>query len=133
MSDKSPDMPAESGVEIVGPFTYRELVVDGWAVPFINAIEVDGGRVHFTVDHRLGFSVSAGDFEQVAHLIANVYAVAVGMSAWPAPDMPTSDRQRWFQYVQHPALIPARLIGITSVQTEEVEPEPSDDPRDEAA
>lgn len=117
-----PAQPSQSdGVELVGPFERHELVVDGWSVPLIEAHELDGGQVSFIVDHRFGFLVSAGDFEQVAHLLANAIAVAVGFSCHPRGDDPDEVSRLEKHMHIHPVLRPRRMIGIGSVTTEAVE------------
>jgi hypothetical protein len=125
-----PMPPSQSrGVEIVGPFNLRELVVDGWSVPFVQAVEVDGGRVHFMVDRRFGFDVSAGDFEQAARLVAYAVAVAIGLPCHPRGD---EDKEMVGQHAHiHMALRPRRMHSIDGVKAEDIEPEPSNDPRDD--
>lgn len=103
--------------EIVGPFNDYRLVVDGWEVPFMQAIEVDGGRINLVVDHRLGFSVSAAEFDQVARLVAHSIAVALGMASHPEGDLSEEERQRRMGHL-HQALRPRRLMEITSMESE---------------
>lgn len=117
-------------IEIAGPFESYELVVDGWAVPFIDARERDGGRVEFIVDHRLGFTVGAADFEQVARLVANAVAVACGMPSHPKGDLTDAERELYFRHVRHRRLAPQMLTALGSVETEHVH-EIVDDPRDD--
>lgn len=119
----------DPGVEIVGPFNRRELVVDGWSVPLVEAIETDGGRIHFVVDRRFGYDVAAADFDQVARLVATAVAVAVGLPCHPRDD---DDREMIQRHAHiHMALRPRRMMGIGLVETEDVEVEPSNDPRDD--
>jgi hypothetical protein len=119
---------APARAEIVGPFHRRDLVVDGWSVPLIEAFEADNGRVHFTVDHRFGFDVSPADFEQVASLLATAIAVAVGLTCHPSGDDPEEMARLEKHMHIHPALRPRRMIGISMVETEDVEIT-DDDPR----
>jgi hypothetical protein len=105
-------------IEIVGPFQHRELHIDGWCVPFVNVIEVDGGRVHFTMDRRLGFNVSAADFEQAARLLATGMALALGMPCWPDGDFASDEeRERFMGHVPF-MLRPRRVVAIEGVSTE---------------
>lgn len=113
--------------EIVGPFHRRELVVEGWTVPFVEAIELDGGRIHFVVDHRFGYDVAAADFEQVAGLLADAVAIALGMPSHPRGDLTADERRHWFAHLSHGALRPVRLIGITAVSTEQVDDDGASD------
>lgn len=121
------------GVEIVGPFQHRELHVGGWSVPFITCCEVDGGKVEFVVDRRLGFTVSAGDFEQVARLVANSIAVALGVSCFPGDfdEELSEEKQRDLLGHLHIALRPRRCHGITMVETEEAPDVDDSDPRNQ--
>ena len=101
--------------KIIGPFERRQLVVDGWTVPFLDVGEADGGRIHFVVDHRMGFSVGAADFEQVASLVANAIAVAIGMPCHPSSDASLEDREHLFRHVQHPALAPSQVKELVAI------------------
>lgn len=69
--------------EIVGPFTSYMLVVDGYSVPFVDVRENDGGTVTFIMDDRLAWTIPAGSFEDVAHLIATAYALGLGLPCAP--------------------------------------------------
>jgi hypothetical protein len=131
MSSEHIDCPP--GVELVGPFTERRLIVDGWQVPFLDVTEVDGGRVHFTLDKRLGFDVGAADFEQVAHLVANCIAVASGLPCHPRGDLTPEERTAAFAHATvHWTLLPRRTVGIEMVGTEEeAERDEQDDERPE--
>jgi hypothetical protein len=105
-------------VEIVGPFNERRLVVNGWQVPFLEATELDGGKVHFTLDHRLGLDVDTKDFEPVAEFLADAIAVALGLPSHPDGDKTLEERERMWALLPHPALSPKRLREITAVSTE---------------
>jgi hypothetical protein len=118
----------DSNAEIIGPFQHSHLVVDGWTVPLVSAVEQDGGKVMFVVDHRFGFTISAGDFDQAARLLATGIAVALGLPCHPRGDMSQEDREQMLRHLPHPTMAPTRLVGIGSVETEPAEP-PEDDPR----
>lgn len=111
--------------EIIGPFQEHRLVVDGYRVPLVEAVEIDGGKVTFVLDKRFGFTVDAGQFEDAAWFIAQCIAVGFGASCHSREDMDTPEQiaQRWGHV--HAALRPTRLIGIESVATEQAEPEAS--------
>ena len=121
-------MPSHSTAEIVGPFQSSHLVVDGWTVPLVSAVEQDGGKVMFVVDRRFGFTVSAGDFDQAARLVATGIAVALGLPCHPRGDLSDEDRERMLRHLPHPTLAPTRLVAIGAVETAPAEPG-EDDPR----
>jgi len=106
------------GSEIIGPFQYSHLVIDGWTVPLVSAVEQDGGTVMFIVDRRFGFTVSAGDFDQAARLVATGIAVALGLPCHPRGDLSAEERERMLRHIPHPALRPTRLVGLGAVETE---------------
>ena len=105
--------------EIVGPFNERRLVVNGWQVPLLEAVEMDGGAINFTLDHRLGLEIEAKDFDRVARFLADCIAVALGLPCHPDGDMSYEEIQRMWSLVPHRTLAPQRLHEITSVQTED--------------
>jgi hypothetical protein len=109
--------------EIVGPFKERRLVVNGWQVPFLEATELDGGRVHFTLDHRLGLEVDAKDFERIASFLANAIAVALGLPSHPSGEKTLEETQQMWALLPHPALAPRRLKEITDMSTEPLDDE----------
>ena len=108
--------------EIVGPFNERRLVVNGWQVPFLSAVELDGGRVHFTLDHRLGLGVEAKDFEPVAKFLADAISIALGLPSHPTGDKTLEETQRMWMLCPHPALAPKRLKELGGIQAEEEQP-----------
>lgn len=110
-----------SDVSIVGPFNERRLVVDGWEVPFLNAVETDGGRIHFTLDHRLGFDCDAATFEPLARFLADTIAVALGLPCHPSGDLTLEETQRMWALCPHPALAPRRLKELAATQPDQEE------------
>lgn len=114
---------------IVGPFTHRVLVVDGYSVPCAEAWENDGGTVTFLMDSRMAWDVPAGSFEAVAHLIATAYSLGLGLPCAPQADGHGDHSESFGRQLERvPAMLrPSQVHEITSVQTEEVEPD--DDPR----
>jgi hypothetical protein len=105
--------------EIVGPFNERRLVIDGWQVPFLEATEVDGGRIHFTLDHRLGLDVEAKDFEPFARFLADAIAIALGLPSHPEGEKSLEEVQRMWALLPHPALAPKQLKELSGVSTDE--------------
>jgi hypothetical protein len=103
------------GIELVGPFNERRLVIDGWSVPFLEAVELDGGKFHFTLDHRLGLEVDAEHFEQVARFLADTVAVALGLPSHPRGDKSLEETQAMWALLPHPALAPRRTSEIAAV------------------
>lgn len=108
------------GVEIIGPFKERRLVIDGWQVPLVEATELDGGRFFLKLDGRMGLYVGAPQFENVARFIADTVAVCLGYSAHPRSDSwyegagldNPFDDPSVFAHVPHPALAPRRVHEI---------------------
>lgn len=95
--------------EIVGPFDSYKLVVDGYTVPCVDARENDGGTVTFIVDERLAWTVPAAAFEDVAALVANVYAVGLGL-----PCHPKADEEPPAGFKRVPVMLrPRRILEIT--------------------
>lgn len=105
--------------EIVGPFNERRLVVEGWQVPFLEATELDGGKVNFTLDHRLGLEVDAKDFDRIAAFLADAIAVALGLPSHPRGDKSLEELHEMWALLPHPALAPKRLHEITAVRTDD--------------
>lgn len=117
--------------EIIGPFEKYGLVVDGYSVPCAEAFEYDGGTVTFILDGRLGWTVPAGVFEDVAALVATAYALGLGLPCAPNEAHEDGDHAESLvrQLERVPAMLrPSRVHQIGSVRTEEAEP--NDDPRD---
>lgn len=107
-------------IELVGPFNERRLVVDGWSVPFLEAVELDGGKFNFTLDHRLGLEVDAEHFDRVARFLADSIAVALGLPSHPSGDKSREETQAMWVLLPHPALSPKRTVGLAGVSTEPV-------------
>lgn len=112
-------MSEQRSVSIVGPFNERRLVVNGWEVPFLQAVETDGGRMHFTLDHRFGFDCDAATFEPLAHFLADTVAVAFGLACHPSGELTYEETQRMWALLPHPALSPRRLKELGAVASDE--------------
>jgi hypothetical protein len=114
---------AEGKVELVGPFSERRLVIDGWDVPFLEAVEMDGGKFNFTLDHRLGLEVDAEHFESVARFLADAIAVALGLPSHPRGEKDLDELQAMWALLPHPALAPRRTKGIEGISAQPEERE----------
>ena len=97
----------------------RQLVVNSWTVPFIEVVEQMGGKMLFVVDGRLGFEVSAGDFEEVSRLVANAVAVALGIPSHPSRELSEEEQVHYFRNLIHESLRPKLLTEITGVSDAE--------------
>lgn len=101
---------------LVGPFKERHLVVNGWQVPLLEAIECDGGKVAFLLDHRFELQVEARDFDSMAGFLAQTVAVALGLPCHPRDEkMPFEEAQRMWALLPHRALVPRRVNEITAI------------------
>lgn len=68
-------------LEFLAPREQRAVTIDGYAVPRVEAQEVDGGRnTMITFDGRFGISIPAEYAEQVIWLVANAQAIGAGYS-----------------------------------------------------
>ena len=104
--------------KIVGPFENYNLVVDGYSVPFVEARENDGGTVTFIVDNRLAWTIPVAAFEDVAHLVATVYAIGVGLPCPPSETHNSATYARQMESV--PAVMrPSRWHEIALTRVEE--------------
>ena len=75
-------------VEIVGPFEQHVVVVDGRRVPYLTATPVRGGKVHLTLDDRIGLDVPVDALDQTVAFIADCIAVAAGYTCHPGEHEP---------------------------------------------
>ena len=118
-----------SAASIVGPFEEYRLIVDGYSVPCAEARENDGGTVTFILDKRLAWTIPAGAFEDVAHLVATAYALGLGLPCAPQADGLGDQAESYARQLERvPSMLrPSRMFEIGSVQTGEAESD--DDPR----
>jgi hypothetical protein len=77
---------ADTGVDFIGPFTHHEVVVGGYAVPYLTADVLNGGRVCVTVDNRFAVELSLDEAQRIVPFLANCIAVASGFNAHPTPE-----------------------------------------------
>lgn len=73
--------------EYVGPFSHYDVVVGGRVVPLLTATLPPGGKVHLTLDRRLGLTLTAAEAERFVPWLADVIAVAMGYTCHPGEDM----------------------------------------------
>jgi len=68
-------------LEYLPPRQAREITIDGFAVPKIEARETDNGTIcHISLDGRFGATIRAEDAQQVLWLLANALAIGAGYS-----------------------------------------------------
>lgn len=106
---------AEKRVELVGPFQERRLIIDGWSVPLLEAVELEGGKVSFKLDHRLALDVDAKDFERIARFLADAIAVALGLPSHPSGELSREELRAMWALVPHRAVAPVRTSEISAV------------------
>jgi len=73
--------------EIIGPFKSYKVLVDGRAVPFLEALPVNGGKISLLLDGRYGLDVSVADADAFIPWIADAMAVALGYTCHPRTGM----------------------------------------------
>ena len=69
--------------ELVGPFESHDVIVAGRQVPFLVAHPEDGGKVHLTLDRRLGITLTVSEAERIIPFLADAIAVASGYTSHP--------------------------------------------------
>lgn len=80
------DRPAESAVELIGPFRSTKVCLNGYQVPYLDACPVAGGKVLLTLDDRYMIEVDVADLDRWVNFIANCIAVASGFTAHPGTE-----------------------------------------------
>ncbi len=73
----------EFQVSFPGPFTHRDVVVNGWRVPYLQAHITAEDRVMLVIDRRLAAEFSVEEAERVVPFVADALAVAMGYGAHP--------------------------------------------------
>jgi hypothetical protein len=99
-------------VSFPGPFTHHDVVVDGWAVPLLQAQPCgeQDENVMLILDGRLAMTVSVEEAERFVPFLADAIAVALGYTAHPKAD----EEPDW-----KPQPRPMRMHGIGAVTTED--------------
>ncbi len=68
-------------LEFLPPREQRQVTLDGYAVPKVEAREVNDGRdCNIFLDRRFGITVPAEHAQQIIWLIANAMAIGAGYS-----------------------------------------------------
>jgi hypothetical protein len=104
-------------VEYVGPFPgHTDLVIDGWSVPFVNAREMDGGIICFTLDRRMAYDFPVGVADEAALMLADAIAVALGYASHFRAELMDDNefRERLKRTGVHPSLLPHKVSEITA-------------------
>ncbi len=89
-------------VDFIGPFEKHEVVVNGWKVPYIDADLLPGGRVHLSLDNRVGIDLTIEEADRLVPFIADAIAVAMGYTCHP--------REGWEAPLARPPF--ARMIAL---------------------
>jgi hypothetical protein len=77
-----------SPVSFPGPFEHHDVVVNGYAVPFLRATPLDGGTVRVHLDRRFALDLDAQEAERVIPFLAECFAVALGNTCHPCSEVP---------------------------------------------
>jgi hypothetical protein len=75
-----------SGVEFVGPFQHHDVIVNGWAVPYLEATPLNGGKIALSLDRRTTVDITVEEAERLLPFVADCIAVALGYTAHPGRD-----------------------------------------------
>lgn len=73
-------------VDVIGPFEYHAVVVNGYRVPYLTAEPANGGKVFLTLDSRYMIDIAVADFDRMMDFIANCIAVAAGFTCHPGTE-----------------------------------------------
>lgn len=103
---------ATVGEVSVGRADRRPISVGGWELPFIEAYEQDGGTMLLVLDRRLGFTIPAAQFDEVARLVANAIAIACGMPSHPTGELNPDEAELYFRHVRHRSLAPRMVTDL---------------------
>jgi hypothetical protein len=97
-------------VTFPGPFNHHDVAVNGWLVPFIEAIPSrDETGVTLLLDRRIGVTLSNEESERIIPFLADAIALALGYPCHPDEE---TDRP---QPLPHPR--PIRIYGIAAVSS----------------
>jgi hypothetical protein len=94
---------ASVAVDYVGPIEHHAVVVNGYAVPFLTATPMPGGRIYLTLDERVAIELPLADAERIVPFIADCIAISLGYTGHPGTDGAPEPRPR------HPF---ARMTGL---------------------
>jgi hypothetical protein len=86
-------------VEFRGPMETHAVYVNGWRVPYLEAIR-EGGTWHLMLERRHHLSaLTEQEAERFLPFLADCIAVAAGWSDWPSPYVGRPKRRRPFTRV----------------------------------
>lgn len=99
-------------VTFPGPFQHHDVVVNGWAVPFVKAsFRPDSeDHVRLVLDDRIALDLNAGEAERLTPFLADAIAVALGYGAHPREDT-TSLPER------APHAAPRRVVRVSAPES----------------
>jgi hypothetical protein len=101
-------------VQFPGPFTYHDVVVNEWKVPFLTAQMVGEDGIRLVLDQRLAVDLTVADAERFVPFVADAIAVALGYPSHPYGDT---------SYERSPAPRPVRANVIAWTGAQETEPD----------
>jgi hypothetical protein len=94
------------GLEIVGPFNDYRVTINGYQVPRLRAVRVNG-LISMTLDHRFGCDIPDDERAYpIIHFIATAMAVGAGYSCFGENSQPTNEYK-------------CRLTGLNLSQVED--------------
>jgi len=70
-------------VTFPGPFSFHDVVVDGWSVPLLRASLRGEDDIRLVLDDRLVVDLTAAEADRLLPFVANAIAVALGYGAHP--------------------------------------------------
>jgi hypothetical protein len=97
---------APKGLEIIGPFNDYRVTIDGYEVPKLRAVRVNG-LISMTLDHRFGCDIPDDKLAYpIIHFIATAMAIGAGYSCFGENAKPANPFK-------------CRLIGLNLTQVED--------------
>jgi hypothetical protein len=99
-------------VSFPGPWEHRDVVVNGWLVPFLEALpSKDETSIMLLLDRRIGVTVTNEEAERFIPFLADAISFALGY-----PRHPSADDTERPQALPHPR--PIRIHSVEAVSTE---------------
>ncbi len=97
-------------VNFPGPFTYHDVVLDGWKVPLVEAQPCgkNDESVMLILDRRIALTVTVEEAERFVPFLAHSIAVALGYTSHPNEDAEQP-------LVKQPQPRPVRVHGIAAL------------------
>jgi hypothetical protein len=110
VSDVEELFPATPQVEYIGPLSHHEVVVNGWAVPMLEAHMLPGGQINLVLDRRYGIDLTVEEAERVVPFVADAIAIALGFAGHP--------QSAEAEPIRFDQPRPRRYVGLDWVQAE---------------